>query len=168
MNAPSDQGSTALEGVLSAAGWREWVGLPELGIPWIKAKLDTGARSSALDASILEVSERHGVEWVRFAVGPWQRSDLDTVTAELRVADRRTVRSSTGHAEERIVVRTRIRVGERLLDADLTLTERSDMGFRMLIGREAMRGNLVVDPGRSYLGGRPTKAVRSRNRGRVS
>jgi hypothetical protein len=146
------------------AGWREWVALPDLGIEWVKAKVDTGARSSSLHAYDLSVVERDGVEHASFVVQPWQRSVLDARRVELPIVDRRTVRSSTGHEEERVVVRTVIRIVGLDTDAELTLTNRDEMGFRMLVGREAMRGKLLVDPGRSYLGARPTRALRRRNR----
>jgi len=87
----------------------------------------------------------------------------DAVALELPIVDRRVVRSSTGHEEERLVVRTTIRVLDRDLDAELTLTNRDDMGFRMLVGREALRGSILVDPGRSYVGPRPSRATRRRN-----
>ena len=150
------------------AGWREWVELPDLGVRWIKAKLDTGARSSAIHAWNVAVSRRDGIDVVAFEIHPWQRSDLDAVQVELPVIDRRTVRSSTGHEEERLVVATTIRVVGVDLDAELTLTNRDEMGFRMLVGREAMREGLVVDPSSSYLGGRPPRAKRRRNREEAS
>ena len=146
------------------AGWREWVSLPDLDVPWVKAKLDTGARTSAIHAYETDLFDRDGAEWVRFDIHPWQRSALDSVHVELPVVDRRVVRSSTGHEEERIVVATTIGVVGRRLAAELTLTNRDEMGFRMLVGREAMRGELLVDPDRSYLGGRPPRAMRRRNR----
>lgn len=148
---------------LAVAGWREWVALPDLGVRWVKAKLDTGARSSAIHAYEQETFERDGQSWVRFEIQPWQRSDLDAVTVELPVVDRRVVRSSTGHEEERLVVRTRVRLVDRDLIAELTLTNRDEMGFRMLVGREAMRGAILVDPSRSYVGRRPSRATRRRN-----
>lgn len=148
---------------LAVAGWREWIGLPDLDVSWVKAKLDTGARSSAIHAWDIEGFERDGVEWVRFQLHPWQMSDLDAVDVELPVFDRRTIRSSTGHEEERYVVRTKIRLLDRDLTADLTLTNRDEMGFRMLVGREALRGSILVDPGRSYIGPRPSRATRKRN-----
>ncbi len=147
------------------AGWREWVALPDFEVPWVKAKLDTGARSSAIHAFDVEEFDRDGVPWVGFAIHPWQRSELDTVLVELPIADRRVVRSSTGHEEERLVVTTTIQVVGLDLSAELTLTNRDEMGFRMLVGREALRGSVLVDPGRSYLGGRPRRATRRRNRG---
>lgn len=149
---------------LPVAGWREWVSLPELGVAWVKAKLDTGARSSAVHAWDVHEFERDGAAWVRFELHPWQRSDLDAVEVELPISDRRTVRSSTGHEEDRFVVETVIRVAGQDLRAELTLANRDEMGFRMLVGREALRGALLVDPGRSYLGGKPPRRDRRRNR----
>lgn len=149
------------------AGWREWVSLPEFGIKWVKAKLDTGARSSAIHAYDIDEFEREQSPWVSFEVHPWQRSDLDSCRIELPVIDRRVVRSSTGHEEERLVVSTVVRAVGLDLHAELTLTNRDEMGFRMLVGREAMRGALLIDPGRSYLGGRPSRAMRRRNRSSI-
>lgn len=147
----------------TVAGWREWVSLPEFDVPWVKAKLDTGARSSAIHAYDPEEFERDGGQWVSFEIHPWQRSDLDSVRVELPVIDRRVIRSSTGHEEERLVVSTTLRIVGLDLTAELTLTNRDEMGFRMLVGREAMRGELLVDPGRSYLGGKPSRKTRRRN-----
>ncbi len=148
------------------AGWREWVSLPDAGVEWIKAKLDTGARSSAIHAFDLEQFERDGAAWVRYSVHPWQASDDDAVQVESPVLDVREVRSSSGHSEERLVVPMTLRLMGRDLTAELTLSNRDEMGFRMLVGREALRQGLAVDPARSYLGPRPPLAVRRRNRGR--
>lgn len=148
---------------LAVAGWREWIALPDLEVSWVKAKLDTGARTSSIHAWDVTPFRRDGADWVSFQIHPWQRSDLDAVDVELPIVDRRTVRSSTGHEEERLVVRTLIRVLDRDLDSELTLTNRDDMGFRMLVGREALRGAILVDPGRSYVGPRPSRATRRRN-----
>lgn len=147
------------------AGWREWVSLPDLGVPWIKAKLDTGARSSAIHAFDLEEFERDGAAWVRFSVHPWQRSAEDAVDVELPVHDRRAVRSSSGHTDERYVVLMTVRLLDRTVTTEMTLSRRDEMGFRLLIGREALRQGFLVDAGRSYLGGRPKRAVRRKNRG---
>ncbi len=149
------------------AGWREWVGLPSAGVPWIKAKLDTGARSSSVHAFGIEplAPDTEGIERVRFRLRPWQRSDADTVVVECPVHDRRTVRSSSGHTEERIVVLMDITLMGRTITAEMTLSNRDSMGFRMLIGREALRQGFVVDPRRSFLGGRAPKPVRRQNRG---
>ena len=146
------------------AGWREWVGLPGLAVPWLKAKLDTGARTSALHAFDLEEFSRDGADWVRFAIHPWQMSAADTVTAELPIHDRRVVRSSSGHATERLVVRTDIDLLGTRVAAEVTLTRRDEMGFRMLIGREALQQGFLVDSRRSYVGARPTRHTRRRNR----
>lgn len=151
---------------LTAAGWREWVGLPGFGVEHVKAKLDTGARSSALHAFDIEEFERDGAEWVRFRVHPWQRSDADAVPVECPVHDRRSVRSSTGHEQQRIVVRTELALLGQRITTDVTLTRRDEMGFRMLVGREALRQGFLVDAARSYLGGRPSRVVRRKNRGR--
>lgn len=148
------------------AGWREWVSLPGIGVPWVKAKLDTGARTSALHAFDLEEFEKDGDTWVRYSVHPWQDSDAGAVDVESRVLDVRTVRSSSGYAEERFVVSLDIRLVARTITAEVTLSRRDEMGFRMLVGRQVLRQGFVVDPGRSYLGGRPPLSTRRRNRGR--
>ncbi|WP_460934653.1 ATP-dependent zinc protease family protein [Phycicoccus ginsengisoli] len=147
-------------------GWREWVSLPGAGVPWLKAKLDTGARTSALHAFDVEEFERGGQPWVRFSVHPWQRSPEDAVTVERPVHDRRAVRSSSGHREERVVVLLDLSLHDRPVTAEVTLTNRDAMGFRMLVGREVLRQGFLVDSARSYLGGRPPLAVRRQNRGR--
>ena len=148
------------------AGWREWVSLPGVGVPWIKAKLDTGARSSAIHAFDLEELEKDGATWVRYSVHPWQKSDADAVAVESPVVDVRHVRSSSGHADERYVVMMDLSLMGRTITAEMTLSRRDEMGFRMLVGREALRQGYVVDPARSYLGGRPPISTRRRNRGR--
>lgn len=140
--------------------------LPGLDVPWIKAKIDTGARTSALHAFDLQEQDHHGQARVRFSIHPWQRSAEDAVTVECPVHDRRTIRSSSGQAEERIVVLMDLGLVGRTVTAEVTLSRRDEMGFRMLVGREVLRQGFVVDSGRSYLGGRPTLAVRRRNRGR--
>ena len=149
------------------AGWREWISLPELGVDWVKAKVDTGARSSAIHARDVTVLRRGTIDVASFELHPWQGSELDAMRVELPIVDRRIVRSSTGHEEERLVVATTIRLVGLDIEAELTLTNRDEMGFRMLVGREALRGRCLVDPGRSYLGPRPSRAVRRRNRAAV-
>lgn len=147
-------------------GWREWVSLPDLGVGWVKAKLDTGARTSSIHAYDVQEFERDGVACVRFDVRPWQKSTDDIVAAELPVHDRRDIRSSNGHIESRIVVSTTLSIAGRRIPAEFTLTDRDEMGFRMLVGREALRQGFLVDSGRSYYGGRPPLDTRLRNRGR--
>jgi len=143
------------------------VTLPDLGVDWIKAKIDTGARTSSLHAFDVHEFERDGEAWVRFRVKPWQDSQDDAVVVECPVHDRRAVRSSSGHAQERLVVQLIIRLVDREVLAEVTLSNRDEMGFRMLIGREALRQGYVVDPARSFLGGRAPREARRRNRGRL-
>ncbi|GAA2849913.1 MAG TPA: ATP-dependent zinc protease [Microbacterium sp.] len=150
----------------TSTGWREWVSLPELGVDWIKAKIDTGARTSSLHAFDVEEFTRDGEDWVRFAVHPWQETREDAVVHECPVHDRRAVRSSSGHAEHRIVVLLRMRLVGHDVQGEVTLTNRDEMGFRMLIGRQVLRRGFVVDPAKSFLGGRAPREMRRRNRGR--
>lgn len=133
--------------VLMVLGWREWAALPALGIPALKVKVDTGARTSALHAFGLE---RLPNARVRFRVHPHQKHDGDEVVSEAAMIDERVVRTSGGHSELRPVVRTPIRLGEFDFDVELTLSNRALLGFRMLLGREALRGRFLVDPRRSY------------------
>ena len=163
-----DEGGDPAEAAVDpqVAGWREWVSLPGLDVEWIKAKLDTGARTSSLHAEDIEEIERDGTAWLRFTVLPWQDSAEDKVRLECPLLDQRAVRSSSGHAEERHVVAMDIRLLDRTVTAEVTITNRDDMGFRMLVGREALRQGFLVDSARSYLGPRPQLAVRRRNRGR--
>lgn len=144
-------------------GWREWVRLPDLGVPWVKAKIDTGARTSSLHA--FDIEELPG-DRVRFSIHPWQATDEDPAQVELDVLDVREVRSSSGHVEERCVVRLDLHLAGRVVPAEVTLSRRDEMGFRMLVGREALAQGFLVDSSASYLGGRPPVRVRRRNRGR--
>lgn len=143
-------------------GWREWVGLPALGISHIKAKLDTGARTSALHAFDIEGFRRGGADWIRFNIHPAQRDESLAVPCEAKVADRRHVVNSGGERELRYVISTDLRLGEDVWPIELTLTNRDEMGFRMLIGRSAMHRRLIVDPARSF------QATRTRRRTKAS
>ena len=129
--------------------------LPEIGIPRIKAKIDTGARTSALHAFDVTFRERDGREVVRFGVHPFQRSSKKSIFAEAELFDRRMVRPSSGHAGLRPVILTELVLMGRKQLIELTLVDRSAMGFRMLLGRQALRGGFVVDPHRSFLQGKP-------------
>lgn len=164
-NTPDGRG--ALDGRGTLVGWREWVQLPDVGVPWVKAKIDTGARTSSIHAYDVEPFTNDGVDWVRFRVRPWQESTDDEVTVECPVHDVRPVRSSSGHVEERYVVKMKITLVGRVVTVEVTLSNRDQMGFRMLVGRQALRRGFVVDSGRSFLGGRAPRPVRRRNRGKA-
>lgn len=128
--------------------------LPELGVDGIKTKVDTGARSSSLHAFGVERFRRKGVAMVRFAIHPLQRATRDMVRAEAEVVDQRTVTTSSGVRSLRWVISTEVELLGRRWPIEVTLTRRDDMGFRMLLGRQAIRGRFLVDPGRSFVGGK--------------
>ncbi|QDU61782.1 hypothetical protein Pan216_26470 [Planctomycetes bacterium Pan216] len=143
---------------LAPVGWREWVALPDLGVPFIKAKVDTGARSSTLHAFDIHYFDRDGVPWVRFSVHPIQRDAHVTIQSEAKLLDHRAVRSSSGHQTRRPSILTTVELLGKRWEIELTLAGRDEMGFRMLLGRQALRRRFVVDPGRSYIGGRSIAA----------
>ncbi len=147
-------GASSMNRQIPTLGWREWIALPDLNVEAIKVKVDTGARSSALHAENVEVvSGRHGPR-VKFQVLPLQKSREPCIACVAKLHDERWVKSSNGKRELRPVIRTDVRWGGVLWEIDLTLTSRDLMGFRMLLGREAVRKRYLVDPGRSFLGGR--------------
>jgi hypothetical protein len=133
-------------------GWREWLALPGLGVDRIKAKIDTGARTSSLHAFDIERFRRRGVDMVRFQVHPVQRDLVRTIVTEARLVDERWVRDSGGKATLRPVIHTDVHLLDQTWEIELTLTRRDVMGFRMLLGRQAVRRRFLVDPGRSYFG----------------
>lgn len=139
-------------------GWREWVSLPELGIEAVKAKVDSGARSSALHTFELESFSEDGIAKVRFCIHPYQH-DLSTVkTCVAELLDERNVTDSGGHTELRAVIATPICLGGITKNIEITLTNRENMKFRMLLGRTAMTGDFLIDPECSYLLGTPETA----------
>ena len=135
-------------------GWREWLVLPHLCIPAIKAKIDTGALTSALHAFELDTFVEDGMVKVRFGIHPLQRRKDIVVYCTVPVLDRRTVCDSGGHREERYVIQTPVRIGKHAWPIEITLTNREDMAFRMLLGRSAMQKQIMVDPARSFVMGR--------------
>ena len=145
--------ATPAAATLGVLGWREWLALPELGIRAIRAKIDTGARSSALHVDQLETGLRGGIEWVRFHLGNDCFADGDW--AEAPVLDRRFVTDSGGHRTERIFVRTALRLAGAEWPIEVNLSHRRNMLFPMLLGRTAMAGRFVVDPQRSFVLGEP-------------
>lgn len=135
-------------------GWREWVELPELGIPAIKVKIDTGARTSALHALDIERVKKNGRDLVKFAVPPIQRNKTVVVACEAPLVDIRSVSDSGGHAESRYVISSRLVIAGVDKEIDITLTQRDKMLFRMLIGRTALADDMLVNPAASFLCGR--------------
>lgn len=138
-------------------GWREWVSMPELGVVEIKAKVDTGADNSSLHAFNIERFEEDGQPRVRFEIHPRQRKRKPIVRCESAVVGERRVKNPGGRVEVRPVIRTKLVVAGEELDALVNLTTRDEMTFRMLIGRRTLRKKFTVDPGRSYVGERPTR-----------
>ena len=136
---------------LAVIGWREWISLPELGIPGIKVKVDTGARSSAIHAVDINQFELDGVKKVRFQIAPIQSNDQRLIMVETNLLEERAITDSGGHQQVRPVILTAICLGTLQWPIELTLTNRDEMGFRMLLGRQAIRDRFLVNPGQSYL-----------------
>lgn len=138
-------------------GWREWVQMPDLGVNEIKAKVDTGADNSSLHAFNIELFEENGLSMVRFEVHPFQRRRRPSVGCVAEVVGERRVKNPGGRTESRPVILTTLVIAGKELAARVNLTTRDEMTFRMLLGRRTIRKKFLVDPGRSYLGGRPTR-----------
>lgn len=139
---------------LATLGWREWASLPELGLPAIKAKIDTGARTSALHTFFVERYRHQGQDRVCFHIHPIQQ-DLDTVVvSHALLKDERLVKDSGGHTEMRYVIETTLQIGDASWPIELTLTNRDNMRFRMLVGRQAINSTFLVNPARSYVQGK--------------
>jgi len=144
------------ESVRPTVGWREWVSLPDIGIDRIKGKIDAGARTSALHAVDLHQYFDEGVLRIRFRVYPVQRDSTSHLTCDAEVIDERSVKISAGVAEVRPVIRTNLCLGASCWPIDLTLTDRANMGFRLLLGRRALQRRVLVDPSRTFLSLDPT------------
>lgn len=143
-------------------GWREWVTLPDLNIPFIKAKVDTGARTSALHAFELETFTDNGVAMVRFGLHPLQKNDEVQIYCTAPVVDERVVSDSGGHKEKRTVIMTPIQMGGETWPIELTLTNRDTMRFRMLLGRTGLGQRFSIEADASYQMGRPTTKLLSK------
>ncbi|MCL9809434.1 30S ribosomal protein S6--L-glutamate ligase [Flavobacterium luminosum] len=137
-------------------GSEEWCSFPDLGIPYVKARIDSGAKTSAIHASNIVPFTKNNENWVKFDVHPLQNNTKLTKHCEAKLVDKRIVKSSSGYREQRFVIQTEVNIGKSNWKIELTLANRDSMGFRMLLGREAMIGKLVVDPEEKYLLGQPT------------
>lgn len=151
--APAEKSPRAPQ--LITVGWREWVSLPTLGIDWIKAKMDTGARTSAIDAFNVREFAEGGAPHVAFAVHAHQRKLLPAVDCIAPVVGERLVTSSSGHQQRRYIIEIDIRLAGKTWPIEVSLAERDNMDFRMLLGRGALRRRCIVDPEHSFLAGLP-------------
>lgn len=133
------------------AGWREWAQLPDLGVEKIKVKLDTGAKTSSIHAFELATFTHMNEEWLRFDVHPIQDNDLITHTCTSPIVDYRWITSSSGHSQKRFIIQTTLKLGEFSSLIEISLANRDEMGFRMLIGRNALKKQILVDPAHSFL-----------------
>ena len=145
---------------LRTTGWREWSSLPDLGIDKVKAKIDTGARTSALHAFRIKPFRRNGERFVRFYVHPVQRHRHPEILCEAPIIDERVITSSSGQSDNRYVIETRLQFGESIWPIEVTLTNRDEMGFRLLLGRQALRNRFLVDPASSYKFGKTKRKTR--------
>ncbi len=136
-------------------GWREWVTLPELNLEHIKAKIDTGARSSALHAFAIEPYRKQNQRWVMFAIHPEQNNTELVIECHAAIKDRRIVSDSGGHKQRRYVIETQLLLGSAIISAEMTLTNRDSMLFRMLIGRTTLNDRFLIDPSASFCQGIP-------------
>ena len=133
------------------AGWREWAQLPELNVEMIKVKIDTGAKTSSLHAFDLSTLTYMGRDCVQFDVHPIQDNDIITHTCISPIVDYRRITSSTGHSQRRFIIHTTLKIGEFSSIIEISLANRDEMGFRMLVGRNALKGHIWVDPSHSFL-----------------
>ncbi len=142
-------------------GGEEWCAFSGLNIPAIKARVDSGAKTSAIHASNIQKFSRKGEKWVSFEVHPIQDTRRITIRCEAKVIDHRNVKSSSGIIEKRYVIQSAMSLGAHEWNIELTLANRDSMGFRMLLGREAMENRVLVDPANSFLmGDYPEEKIR--------
>ena len=153
---------------LPTIGWRKWVGLPELGIRRIKAKVDTGARSSSLHATGVEVFKLDGLPYARFKIHPYHRFPERFVSVQAKIEEFRMVRSSSENSTNRPVISSVVSLLGEVWPVELTLSNRSEMGFRMLLVREAFRRKFIVDAGSSFCGGKPKRKKKSNKKSGLS
>ncbi len=137
-------------------GWREWAELPDLNVPLIKVKIDTGARTSALHAYDIKIFEKDGKQFAEFMIHPIQNNNQIGIASEAEVIDMRVIKSSNGHKQLRVVINSLIQIGGYQAYINITLTNRDIMNHRMLLGRSAMK-NILINPNKSYLLGRINK-----------
>ncbi|SHG21116.1 30S ribosomal protein S6--L-glutamate ligase [Flavobacterium defluvii] len=137
-------------------GSEEWCSFPELGIPTIKARVDSGAKTSAMHAINIAPFIKNDANWVKFDINPIQNNIKTIIHCEAPLVDKRIVKSSSGYREHRYVIQTHLKIGDAKWPIEMTLTNRDSMGFRMLLGREAMSGRVLVDPEQKYLLGQPS------------
>lgn len=138
-------------------GWREWVQLPKLGKFKIKAKVDSGARTSSLHAFDIKTYTRSNEEYVKFTIHPDQRTSKNELVCRAKVLEYRKVKSSNGHTQLRPVILTEVKLMGETWEVEVTLTNRDEMGFRMLLGRESIRKRFLIDTGKSYYSEKPKK-----------
>ena len=149
-------------------GWCEWCELPDFDIPYIKAKIDTGAKTSSLHAFDIERITKKGKPYVRFSIHPVQFNDVITFKRTAEIIDERSVMSSNGQKEKRYVIATSLQMGDLMWGIELTLSNRDPLRYRLLLGREALRKNVVIHPGKSCLQYKPNEeAVRRLYRARM-
>ncbi|MEI6145041.1 MAG: ATP-dependent zinc protease [Methylococcales bacterium] len=152
----SDSHKSDTEQMLPILGWREWVTLPELNIEHIKAKIDTGARSSALHAFAIEPYRKQNQSWIMFAIHPEQNNTDIVIECHAAVKDRRIVSDSGGHKQRRYVIETQLLLGTTVINAEMTLTNRDSMLFRMLIGRTTLNDRFMINSSASFCQGFPS------------
>lgn len=138
-------------------GWKEWCSLPDLKIPAIKAKIDTGAKTSCLHAIEIEPFKKNTIQWVRFILDPLQGDAKVLIKCNARVVDTRLITSSSGHKELRFIIQTMLHLGASKWPIEISLSNRESMRFRMLLGRDALKTHAIIDPAKLHCHGKHTK-----------